>query len=429
MSSPSTVSPFPPRPRPPSPSPSPSPVPSAPTESTPSEAPPPPLPPKLPPPPPPSDGTFIVPVSSLPPQPSTFRQRDTSNPFTHVRRSSRSTSVDFGPSFSSSSLFPFEMDDAPHNGGHTLLLLNTDKDLPEAREEEGGSSGEEEAEGLLGTPSSSRRPSRRRRKRQSRGSADTRRRRLRLLLVVLAGLALLVVLFVAGRATELGGKVEEKVRAAVQGMREKLGGATGGGARVGGGGSVSSEGGLEEVVYFKEGERQKGEPVEEGGDGDWVRLENGTVVQYRNAFGGRFSTSRTSLTARAQDDVPPLSEEWDFEKGRMRGVNLGGWLTLEPFITPSLFEPYLNASHPAVDEWTLSENLRREGGVERLEEVLRGHYESFVTELDFLAIAQAGLSWVRLPVPYWALKTWGGGGKGRREGMVEEPFLEGVAWE
>jgi hypothetical protein len=33
-------------------------------------------------------------------------------------------------------------------------------------------------------------------------------------------------------------------------------------------------------------------------------------------------------------------------------------------------------------------------------------------------MASAGLNWVRLPVPYWAIKKWEG-----------EPFLEKVAWE
>lgn len=59
------------------------------------------------------------------------------------------------------------------------------------------------------------------------------------------------------------------------------------------------------------------------------------------------------------------------------------WLTLEPFITPSLFEPFLTAPTPAVDEWTLSVNLRKqggggEGGRKELERVLRGHYEGFI---------------------------------------------------
>ncbi|TNY20169.1 glycoside hydrolase superfamily, partial [Rhodotorula diobovata] len=152
-----------------------------------------------------------------------------------------------------------------------------------------------------------------------------------------------------------------------------------------------------------------------GGDGDEVTLEDGERVVYRNAFGGTFDADPHSLSAQAQDDSPPLSEEWDYERLRIRGVNLGGWLTLEPFITPHLFEPYLDAPSPAVDEYTLSANLRDDV---RLESTMREHYDSFITERDLIAIAAAGLNWIRLPVPYWAVATWD-----------DEPFLEKVAWE
>lgn len=48
---------------------------------------------------------------------------------------------------------------------------------------------------------------------------------------------------------------------------------------------------------------------------------------------------------------------------------------------------------------------------------LTEHYETFITERDFAEIASAGLNWVRLPVPYWAIETWPG-----------EPYLERVSW-
>ena len=42
---------------------------------------------------------------------------------------------------------------------------------------------------------------------------------------------------------------------------------------------------------------------------------------------------------------------------------------------------------------------------------------SLQTEKDFAEIAGAGLNWIRLPIPYWAIEVFDG-----------EPFLEGVAW-
>lgn len=39
------------------------------------------------------------------------------------------------------------------------------------------------------------------------------------------------------------------------------------------------------------------------------------------------------------------------------------------------------------------------------------------TELDFALIAGAGLNFVRIPVPYWAIET-----------RANEPFLPKTAW-
>jgi aryl-phospho-beta-D-glucosidase BglC (GH1 family) len=39
------------------------------------------------------------------------------------------------------------------------------------------------------------------------------------------------------------------------------------------------------------------------------------------------------------------------------------------------------------------------------------------TEEDFAQIAGAGLNWIRLPIPFWAIDTWPG-----------EPFLPKVSW-
>ncbi|KAL2871093.1 glucan 1,3-beta-glucosidase [Aspergillus lucknowensis] len=79
----------------------------------------------------------------------------------------------------------------------------------------------------------------------------------------------------------------------------------------------------------------------------------------------------------------------------VRGVNLGGWLLLEPWITPSLFD---DAEDGAVDEYTLTEILGKDEAAARLSE----HWSSFITEDDFAQISQAGLNHVRIPVGYWA---------------------------
>lgn len=77
---------------------------------------------------------------------------------------------------------------------------------------------------------------------------------------------------------------------------------------------------------------------------------------------------------------------------QLRGVNLGGWLVTEPWMTPSLF-----AETNAVDEHTLMETP---GG----RDALRRHRETFITEADFGWIADHGLDLVRLPVGHWTLR-------------------------
>lgn len=107
-------------------------------------------------------------------------------------------------------------------------------------------------------------------------------------------------------------------------------------------------------------------------------------------------------SARANDQVPALDEDWGPYGARpARGVNLGGWLSVEPFITPSLFN--YQASLGIIDEWTLCRHLGAAAG-----KTLEAHYASFVTEATFAAVAAAGLDHVRIPFSYWAVQVYDG---------------------
>lgn len=105
---------------------------------------------------------------------------------------------------------------------------------------------------------------------------------------------------------------------------------------------------------------------------------------------------------KANDRVPALDEPWgDYAKRPARGVNVGGWLSLEPFITPSLFEH--DSRLGIVDEYTLCKYLGT-----RCEGILEKHYATFITEQSFKEIADAGLDHVRIPFSYWAVQTYEG---------------------
>lgn len=104
-------------------------------------------------------------------------------------------------------------------------------------------------------------------------------------------------------------------------------------------------------------------------------------------------------------------------------MNLGGLFVLEPFIIPELYQQY-----GAEDEWTLSQLITASTTLpNNLTEVLSNHYATFVTEEDIAQIAGAGLNFIRLPIPFWAVETWSDvGTDGTNE--VGEPFLARVCW-
>ena len=75
----------------------------------------------------------------------------------------------------------------------------------------------------------------------------------------------------------------------------------------------------------------------------------------------------------------------------MRGVNLGGWLVLERWITPDLFKDI-----DANDEYGLSI-----AAPATAEKRIRQHRASFITKGTIKQIAARGLNTVRVPVGYW----------------------------
>jgi len=87
------------------------------------------------------------------------------------------------------------------------------------------------------------------------------------------------------------------------------------------------------------------------------------------------------------------------DDGIIRGVNLGGWLLLEPWITPVFFEA-VNVGElvdKVVDEWTYAELLDPIVYKNRM----LGHWATFVQKSHFEELVQAGISHVRIPVGYW----------------------------
>jgi len=163
------------------------------------------------------------------------------------------------------------------------------------------------------------------------------------------------------------------------------------------------------------------------------------------------------------------------KKEWLRGVNLGGWLVLERYIAPYLFsvtdchlkgdfcwypgqlsanssspeyrlcdvkndpcEPFLSipetggdADYPG-DEYSLARaflnkhredspdgQLRNKKGLEIAEQWLNYHFDNFISESDIKALADTGLTHLRVPLPHWIL------------GNVkdDEPWIVGKRWQ
>lgn len=75
----------------------------------------------------------------------------------------------------------------------------------------------------------------------------------------------------------------------------------------------------------------------------------------------------------------------------LRGVNLGGWLVLEKWMTPGLF-----AGLAATDETSFSAELGADAAPR-----LREHRDRFITRDDFAWLAARGINTVRIPLGHW----------------------------
>ena len=94
------------------------------------------------------------------------------------------------------------------------------------------------------------------------------------------------------------------------------------------------------------------------------------------------------------------------EKFKVRGVNLGGWMILEPWITPSLFYQFLGKKLPseiAMDSLTFCKAL---GPVEANRQ-LRYHWSQWITQSDIQNLKSFGIDTVKIPVGDWIYQSYG----------------------
>lgn len=129
--------------------------------------------------------------------------------------------------------------------------------------------------------------------------------------------------------------------------------------------------------------------------------------------GGNQAVDNFDDSTKANEFTPALNEPFGYGKNKIRGVNLGGWLVIEPFITPSLFDQFKPEDN-VIDEWGLCSKL----GPDEAYRQLKKHYETFITEQDFKKMKDMGLNHVRIPTGHWAINP-----------QQNEPFVPKLSWE
>ena len=100
------------------------------------------------------------------------------------------------------------------------------------------------------------------------------------------------------------------------------------------------------------------------------------------------AVAATALLASVGNAAPatPMSKfnkrdlRFNFGQDKVRGVNLGGWLVLEPFISPAMFEIYGTGPEQTKDEYHLSLAMKADTTGKGFDH-LREHYKTFIVRL------------------------------------------------
>ncbi|EDO14450.1 exoglucanase repeat family protein, partial [Vanderwaltozyma polyspora DSM 70294] len=118
-----------------------------------------------------------------------------------------------------------------------------------------------------------------------------------------------------------------------------------------------------------------------------------------------------TLTFSSNIDANALGKNEDMavnpdDRGQYKGINIGGWLVTEPYITPSLYKDAMalakkkGSNVTIINEYTLCEAL----GYDDAKELLDNHFKTWITEDDFKKISEEGFNYVEIPIGYWAWK-------------------------
>lgn len=135
----------------------------------------------------------------------------------------------------------------------------------------------------------------------------------------------------------------------------------------------------------------------------WLTALFGIFLLVPQVFGLRrdFNTSAYNSTTFANSsDSFPYKNSFTSNNFQFKGITLGGWLVLEPYITPSIFAKVNGTTdHEIIDEYHLCKYLGDEA-----HDILTQHWSSWYNESDFRDIKNYGFNMIRIPIGYWAFE-------------------------
>lgn len=113
-----------------------------------------------------------------------------------------------------------------------------------------------------------------------------------------------------------------------------------------------------------------------------------------------FNKSRPSLSRmfsprsdEGSSSITDVNEEMLYRYRKQRGVNLGSWFVLERWISE---EPFRFAAAPGQSDLDVARG-------QNAKEVLEHHWDTWITENDWVWITERGINTVRIPIGYYHL--------------------------
>jgi aryl-phospho-beta-D-glucosidase BglC (GH1 family) len=102
---------------------------------------------------------------------------------------------------------------------------------------------------------------------------------------------------------------------------------------------------------------------------------------------------------------------------QLKGVNLGGWLLQETWMSP------VKGSQ---DHWTTRDLLTKRFGLDKAEELFRAYEDHWITEWDLDRIQALGFNVVRVPFGYWNLQSEAGDWRRTASGAIDFGRLDWI---